>query len=64
MLPIVSSIDAIAAAYDNGVMPVAGGYLEQPARLMQAIRLHKRGVYLSTEMLDKRKNFKGNHGSE
>lgn len=57
ILPILSSIDQIAADYDKGVMPWRGSALEQPARLMQAIRLHKRAIRRTQDVIAERERF-------
>lgn len=54
--PLTSYIDGVAAVYDLGVMPCPGGLLDQPARLMQAIRLHKKAVYCVRELLEARRH--------
>jgi len=56
-IPILSSIDQIASDYDKGVMPFLGGSMQQPARLMQAIRLHKRAIHKAQEVIEERKHF-------
>lgn len=56
--PVISDIDQITASYDKGILPYEGGLLDQPARLMQAIRIYKKAVYFTNEMIDQRKNIK------
>lgn len=59
LTPTVSYIDGVSALYDLGVLPCPGGLFDQPARLLQAIRLHKKAVYSVREILEARRKPRG-----